>query len=94
MPDRCAAGGLLVDGGTNYTKWDLWRDSPPAQGGLQILGSAAVPKIQEQIVDKAVDVPVTMLHKLQQAVFQIQFFNRVLDISVMPQKQLRTRCSA
>ena len=40
-----------------------WRDSPPAQGGKQTLGAATVPQIQQPIVDKAVDVPVTMLHK-------------------------------
>ena len=56
------------------------RDSPPAQVGTQILGS---------IVDKVVDVPVTVLHKLQQSVPPSQFINRVLDIPTVPQRQVR-----
>ena len=64
------------------------RDSPPAQGGTQILGS--LPSL-------TVDVPVTMLHKFLQfyvvyiliLVPQIQFIDRVLDTAVVPQRQVR-----
>ena len=62
------------------------RASPPAQGGIQILGSAGV--------HQAVDVPVTMLDKFQQfyefdiLVPHLQFIDRVLDIAVMLQRQL------
>ena len=81
-------GGLLLDGGNQlHQVGPPRRDSPPAQGDIQILGTAAVPKIQKQIVDKAVDVLVTMLHKFQQSVPQIQSIDRVLDIPVMPQRQ-------
>ena len=69
------------------------RDSPPAQGGKQILDNAAVPKIQEQIVDVealVADVPVTMLYKFQRSDPQIQFLGRVLGIPVAPQRQVRT----
>ena len=41
-------------------------------------------------MDKAGDVPVTMLHKFQLSVPQIQFIDRVLDTPVMPQGQVRT----
>ena len=63
-------------------------EAPPAQGGKQILGTARASTIQEQIVDKAVDVPVNMQLKFQQfcefdiLVPQIQFIVRVPDISV------------
>ena len=55
---------------TRSTKWDPegFTASPK-----RMPGAASVPKIQEQIVDKVVDVPVTMLHKFQQPVPQIQF---------------------
>ena len=74
----------MVDGGHQE---GLPEDSPPAQGGKQILGSAGV--------DQTVDVPVTMLHKFQQfhefgiLVPQLQFIDTVLDISVLPQRQVR-----
>ena len=56
------------------------RDSPPAQGGTQILGS--LPSL-------TVDVPVTMLDKIQQSmpekleVPQIQFLDRLVDIQLV-----------
>ena len=45
----------------------LRRDSPPAQGGIQMLGVGPGPQIQVQIVDKVVDVPVNTQAKLQQS---------------------------
>ena len=66
---------------------------PPAEGGIHTLGAAPGP----QFPDKAVNVPVTMLHKFQQTqlfenleVPQIQFIDRVLDIAGLPQKPART----
>ena len=46
---------------------DPRRDSPPAQGGMQMLGVGPGPQIQVQIVDKVVDVPVNTQAKLQQS---------------------------
>ena len=83
--DRCEGEGVSTGGSWAHgtpsgpRRWD----SPPAQGC--ILGSAAVPKIQEQIVETTGDVPVTMLHKFQQSVPQIHSFDRVLAIPVLPQ---------
>ena len=61
------------------------------------MGAVPVPQVQEQIVDKAADVPVTMHDQVpavradrQWFVPQIQFIDRVLDIHVMPQRQVRT----
>ena len=69
-------GGLGVEEGEG--------EEAAAGGGLP------APQIQEQIADKAVDVPVIMLHKFLQSVPQIQFIDRVLDIPVMPLRQVRT----
>ena len=62
------------------------RDSPPAQGGTEILDKVDV-----------VYVPVTMLHNFQQffefvflKVPQVQFIVRVLDTVVIPQRQVCT----
>ena len=60
-----------------------WRDSPPAQGGKEKLCTAAIPEIQEPILDKTtVDVLVITQPEFQQSVPQFQFFDRVLDIPV------------
>ena len=60
--------GLLVEAGTLVTQCPPFRREPPsAQGGVQVLGAAPVPQIQEQIVDKVVDVPVIMQLKFQQS---------------------------
>ena len=69
---------------------------PPASGGKQILGAAPVPQIQEQIVDKMVDVLVILQLKYQQClpmdsvmVHQIQFIDRLSDF----QLRHRDRCA-
>ena len=75
---------------------DCTGGSPPAQGGIQILGAVlGCSQIQEQIVDveaPVADVPAIMQLLFQQfckfdilKVPQIQFVDRVLDISVATQ---------
>ena len=80
-PDRCASG--VSAGG-----W--WARATPGgiPGGI-LRQSRVVHKYWAPHPDKAVDVPVTMLHKFQESVPQIQFIDRVLDIPVMSQRQVR-----
>ena len=66
-------------------------EPPPAQGGTQRLGEAEAVRFWTPVVD----VPVNMQLKFQQfcefdiPVPQIQFIVRVLDISVVPQRQVQ-----
>ena len=65
------------------------RDSPPAQGGIEVLGRA------EAHLAPVVDVPATkQLKNLQSFEFldepQIQFIDRLLLLPVSPQRQVRT----
>ena len=60
------------------------RKPPPARAVCKYWAARSL-----EIVDKAVDVPVTMLHMFQQSVPLIQFIDRVLDIPVVPQRQVR-----
>ena len=93
---RVATGAEWCQVAAPWWDRDPRRDSPPAQGGMQVLGAAFTFTIQEQIVDNAVDVPVIMQLRFQQfcefniLVPGIQFIVRVLDISVLPQRQVRT----
>ena len=62
---RRDTGGLLVAAGPLLIP--CWCHCRQAKTGYKYL-AAPVPQIQEQIVDKAVDVPVTMQYKFQQSV--------------------------
>ena len=82
-----AAGGWLA---LATSSGAARRASPPAEGGIQILGRA------EARQGSGFGVPVIMQLKLQQSfvvsvdVPQIPFIDRVLDISAASQRQVRT----
>ena len=76
--------------GTNHTKRDRTQGFTASPGRQTNIGQRGLP---------VVDVPMTMLHKFQKFVVdililvpQIQFIDKVLDVAVMPQRQVRNWC--
>ena len=58
--------------GTNHTMWISPEDSPPAQGGVQILGTPVMMIMHDKFQQLPIDREVHM-----------QFFDRVVDIAVV-----------
>ena len=79
VPARCAGeGGLLVESGDTTQPVDPRRDSPPAQGGVQILGTPAMADVLVMMHDKFQQLPIDRdVH--------FQFFDKVVDIPVVLQ---------